>query len=170
MASISNTFTNVQGTGFESIAKASQSLSKKTIQANVPTPKERSLRSDNDNLQKINDRLETENRSLNQENTSLKSANTALEQEINQISSQDYSANQGVELYRQLDSNTNKNNQPAVAERVKTSTARSQQFQERNVAESNTKTTSSSAAAGVSSYIANLGGVGISGSEFNAFI
>ena len=74
--------TSIESTGFNSLFKASSNLARQTIDANTPTPKEKSLKADNRSLNRENFSLEAQNKLLSEQNDELEKNNRNLSQQV----------------------------------------------------------------------------------------
>ncbi len=80
--------TNIESTGFDSLFSVSLKLTKQTVEANVPTQKEKNLKADNRSLTRENISLEAQNKLLTEKNEELKKDNKILSQKVNQYQSE----------------------------------------------------------------------------------
>ncbi|MFK5893133.1 MAG: hypothetical protein QM504_07915 [Pseudomonadota bacterium] len=74
--------TNIESTGFNSLFQASASLARKTVEANIPSQKEKILKANNRSLNRDNLTLESQNKLLAQQNDDLQKNNRNLTQQV----------------------------------------------------------------------------------------
>ena len=76
--------TNIESTGFNSLFQASSNLARQTVEANVPTLKEKVLKADNRSLTRENISLEAQNKRLEDQNIKLENDNRDLTRQVNE--------------------------------------------------------------------------------------
>jgi len=82
--------TNIESTGFNSLFQASSALARKTIEANVPTQKERALKADNNSLSRDNLSLEAQNKRLEEQNIELENNNRELSRQVKETQTEQF--------------------------------------------------------------------------------